>query len=54
MVTQLGAVRRHTSGQLGPKLPGLGRLPNKQFLSFGRRAKSRKRASVNTLALLAV
>jgi hypothetical protein len=44
-----------TSGQVGPKLQGLGKaLPNKRFLSFGRRAKSRKYASVNTLALLAV
>jgi hypothetical protein len=43
-----------TSGQLGPKSQGLGKaLPNKQFLRFGRRAKSQKYASVNTLALLA-
>lgn len=33
---------------------GLGRLPNKQFLSFGRRAKSQKYATVATVALLAV
>ena len=40
MVTQHKAVRRYTSGQLGPKLPGLGRLPNKQFSHLGRRAKT--------------
>jgi hypothetical protein len=53
-MTQHKAVRRYTSGQLGPKLPGLGRLPNKQFWSFDRRAKSSKRATVATVALLAV
>lgn len=52
-MTQL-IVRSTTSGQVDPKWQGLGKaLPNKQFLRFGRRAKSQKRASVNTLALLA-
>ena len=39
-MTQLGAVRRYTSGQLGPKLQGLGKaLPNKQFSLFALRPK---------------
>jgi len=36
-----------------PEVPGLGRLPNKRFSDFGRRAKFEKYASVATLALLA-
>lgn len=59
-----GAVR--TSGQLGPKShsavgdgearsAGFGEAPQQAvFLVFGRRAKFEKRASVATLALLAV
>ena len=42
-----------TSGQVGPKWPGLGRLPNKRFSDFGRRAKFEKNAGVATPALLA-
>ena len=34
-------------------MSGLGRLPNKRFSDFSRRAKSEKYASVATLALLA-
>lgn len=47
--------KRDTSGQVGPKLQGLGKaLPNEQFDRFSRKGKSIKRASVKTLALLAV
>lgn len=53
MVTQQEREAR-TSGQLGPMLQGLGKaLPNKQFEDFPS-GKSSKRASVYTLALLAV
>ena len=47
--------KRNTSGQVGPKLQGLGKaLPNKQFLRFSLVGKSQKRATVATVALLAV
>jgi len=37
--------KRDTSGQVGPKLQGLGKaLPNKQFFRFSRMGKSKKRA----------
>lgn len=38
-------------GPTWPEVPGLGRLPNKQFFTA---RKGLKKASVNTLALLAV
>ena len=53
-MTQTRPTGRDDFGPSWSEVPGLGRLPNKPFLDFDRRAKFEKRASVATLALLAV